>query len=59
MTNTKQVTITLPIDLLEVLKGLPAKEGRYKGRKVSNLCAVLITERLEVILKEPLGHLLD
>lgn len=59
MKNNQQITITLPIDLLEVLKGLPSKEGRYKGRKKSNLCAVLILERLEQIMKEPLGHLLD
>lgn len=58
MKNTKQITITIPIDLLEVLKGLPHREGRYKGRKVSQLCAFLITERLEQVMKEPLDHLI-
>jgi len=56
--NTKQVTVTLPIDLLEVARLLRSdNETKYSGRTMSNLCSMLIAERLGQLKKENLTHL--
>ncbi len=60
MKNTKQITVTLPIDLLEVVKLLRTDEtSKYAGRTISNLCSVLLAERLSQIKKENLHHLIN
>jgi hypothetical protein len=60
MKNTKQITVTLPIDLIEVAKLLRTdEESKYAGRTISNLCSVLLAERLSQIKKENLHHLIN
>jgi hypothetical protein len=60
MRNTKQITITVPIDLLEVLKVLRDDESSiYSGRTTSNLCSKLLAERLGQLKKENLTHLVN
>jgi hypothetical protein len=62
MKNTKTITITLPLALWEVLETLPSTADaglkQYKGRKISNICALMITEQLEKIHKTNLSHLI-
>ncbi len=57
--NTKNISITLPIDLLEVIRILKTEPGgRFQGRKTSNICALLVCDALSQIKKEDLTRLL-
>ena len=61
--TTKTITITLPAALHEVLQTLPTSSdaalSKYRGRKISNICALILTEQLEKINKTNLSHLME
>lgn len=51
----KTVSITLPTELAEYLETLPDSENtehlKYRNRKISNICSLIVTEELERLRK--------
>jgi hypothetical protein len=49
--TTKTITITLPITTLETLQSLPDRGepqfAKFRGRKLSNICSLILIEQLE------------
>lgn len=60
--TSKTITITLPENLLNTLKELPVSDNPehaiYAGRKLSNICALLLAKQLQNIHEKNMLHLI-
>lgn len=58
--NKKTISVTIDIDLLEVLRMLRTEpQSRFEGRSIASICSLLIADRLKQIKKETYSHLIS